>query len=407
MKIEAQADQSTRQPPHILTLVLVAAMGAIGMNMFLPSLPSMTAYFQTTSGVMQFAVSGYLAATALIQLMIGPLSDRFGRRPVLIGCFVLFLIGTLICIYAPSVEILLLGRVVQAFSAAGMVLGRAIVRDLVEPAKAASMIGYVTMGMAVGPMIAPIVGGYLDENLGWQSVFWAMGGMGLVTLMVVLSNLSETNRNRGATFSDQFKQYPILLTSRRFWGYVVTMAFAAGAFFAFLGGGPFIATFHYGLSPSEYGLYFMLISLGYMSGNFISGRKSEKVGIIPMMLMGCVVAAVGLILGLAGIWSGLTSPLAFFGPIFLVGLGNGLTMPNAAAGIVSVRPQLAGSASGLGGSIQIGGGAAIAAIAGIWVAAYPTPDFIMGLMLLSAIISICAGFYVLYVDRQMAGIAAS
>jgi len=155
-------------PPHIITLVAGAALGALSMNMFLPSLPRMAIYFSTPAAVMQLTVSVYLVATAVLQLLIGPLSDRFGRRPVLLVGIVVFMLGTLICMYSTQVEILILGRIIQAFSVAGLVLSRAIVRDLVSADKAASMIGYVTMGMAIGPMIAPTIGGILDETFGWQ-----------------------------------------------------------------------------------------------------------------------------------------------------------------------------------------------------------------------------------------------
>ena len=165
---------------------MAAALGAISMNMFLPSMPAMADHFGTSSAVMQLAISGYLGATSVLQLVAGPLSDRYGRRAILLTCFWLFLLGTFICLSASSIEIFLFGRIVQAFSAGGLVLSRAIVRDLVDTKKAASMIGYVTMGMTLGPMIAPILGGFLDENYGWQAVFWAKVLIGVFVLVIVL-----------------------------------------------------------------------------------------------------------------------------------------------------------------------------------------------------------------------------
>ncbi len=171
-------------PPHILTLVLMAGLGAMNMSAFLPSLPDMTTYFETRYDVMQLSVSGYLAVTALLQLVIGPVSDRYGRRSVMLTCQGIFVVATLGCIVAPTVEIFLFFRMLQGAVAAGLVLSRAIVRDMVPQDEAASMIGYVTMGMALVPMVAPMIGGALDQAFGWHSVFWflAIGGAAVMAL---------------------------------------------------------------------------------------------------------------------------------------------------------------------------------------------------------------------------------
>ncbi|MEM6480113.1 MAG: MFS transporter, partial [Pseudomonadota bacterium] len=165
-------DKST--PPHLSTLILVAGLSALGMNIFLPSLPGMTAYFETSYAVMQLSVALYLAFNAGVQLVIGPLSDRFGRRPVLLIGIALFMLATLGCIFAPSVEVFLIFRMAQAAIVVGMVLSRAIVRDLVEQDQAASMLGYLTMGMSIVPMLGPAVGGFLDDAFGWRANFWLL-----------------------------------------------------------------------------------------------------------------------------------------------------------------------------------------------------------------------------------------
>lgn len=150
-------------PPHILTLVIATAVSALATNVFLPSLPGIARHFEADYAVAQLTVSIYLAATAFLQLGIGPASDRFGRRPVMLACLGIFVVGSVAALWAPTIEILLAARVLQAFSAAGMVLGRAIVRDTVDTDEAASRIGYITMGMALVPMVAPMIGGLLDE----------------------------------------------------------------------------------------------------------------------------------------------------------------------------------------------------------------------------------------------------
>jgi DHA1 family bicyclomycin/chloramphenicol resistance-like MFS transporter len=389
-------------PPHIMTLVLATASGSVAMNVFLPSLPGMARYFQADYAVVQLTVSLYLAATAVLQLLIGPLSDRFGRRPVMLVCFVIFMVGTLAAIYAPTIELLLTCRLLQAFSAAGMVLSRAIVRDTVGPDEAASKIGYVTMGMTLAPMIGPIIGGYLDEIYGWQSTFLLTLGFGFFAFVVVFVDLGETNRNTSSSFAAQIKTYPELFASRRFWGYTLTAAFTSGAFFAFLGGGPYVATQMLDMTPSDYGLYFAILGLGYMLGNFLSGRFSRNVGINRMMLSGNLVATTGMAIAIILFAAGYDHALSLFGPAFFTGVGNGITLPNANAGIVSVRPHLAGSASGLGGAMQIGGGAALSVIAGAALSPTTGPYPLLYVMGFSSLAAVVATLYVMHVARRQA-----
>jgi DHA1 family bicyclomycin/chloramphenicol resistance-like MFS transporter len=399
-KPTARAFLNPATPPHITTLVVATAVGSLSMNVFLPSLPGMARFFDADYAVMQLTVSLYLAATAILQIFIGPASDRFGRRPVMLVCFGLFLFGTIAAIYAPTVELLLVFRILQAFSAGGMVLSRAIVRDTVEPNKAASKIGYITMGMALVPMIGPMIGGILDELYGWRSTFLLALAFGFFALLMVYFDLGETNRSRSANLAAQFRTYPELLGSRRFWGYTATAAFTSGAFFAFLGGGPYVSTEILNLTPSQYGLYFAIISLGYMLGNFMSGRFSARIGINRMMLGGNVIAVAGMALALLLFASGLSHALCLFGPAFFTGVGNGITLPNANAGIVSVKPHLAGSASGLGGAMQIGGGAVLSVVAGVLLSPGSGPYPLLWIMLLSSLVAACFTLYVMHVARQ-------
>ena len=389
-----------RTAPHITTLVIATATGALAMNVFLPSLPAMARYFQADYAVVQLAVSLFLAATAVLQLFIGPASDRYGRRPVMLGCFAIFIVATSAAIFAPSIEFLLVCRVLQAFAAAGMVLSRAIVRDTVSADLAASRIGYITMGMTLVPMLGPVVGGFLDEIYGWQSTFVLTLAFGIVSFAVVYADLGETNRNRSTSLGAQFAAYPELLRSRRFWGYTLTAAFTSGAFFAFLGGAPYISSEVLHLSPSDYGLYFALIGIGYMIGNFLSGRFSSRIGINRMMLTGNTIAVAGMVLALLLFWGGYYHPLSLFGPTMFTGIGNGITLPNANAGIVSVRPHLAGSASGLGGALQIGGGAGLSVVAGALLTPDSGPYPLLWVMLLSSLAAVFSTGYVILVARR-------
>ena len=342
--------------------MIASAVGPLALNAFLPSLPGMARYFDVDYGLVQLALSLYLVSMALLQLVIGPASDRYGRRPALLVSFTIFLFATLAAIVAPNIYVLLACRMVQAFAAAGIVLSRAIVRDTVGTEDAASQIGYITMGMSVMPMIAPFLGGFLEELYGWKGSFWLTFGFGLVALIVVWRDLPETNANRSASFGAQFRSYPQLIGSSRFWGYTLTATFASGAFFAFLGGGPFVSTEMLHLTPSQYGLYFGMIAVGYMIGNFISGRFARQIGMNRIMLLGNIIACVGLVASILLFSADYMHALSLFGPAAFVGMGNGMTLPSANAGMVSVSPHLAGSASGLGSTITLGGGAFFAAL---------------------------------------------
>lgn len=351
-------------PPHVSTLILIAGLSALNMSIFLPSLKGMAEYFGTDYAVMQFAVSGYLAATAVLQVMVGPLADRYGRRPILLGATAIFVVATLGCLFAPTAGIFLAFRMLQAVVATGMVLSRAIVRDIFPPAESASMIGWVTMGMALVPMVGPMIGGALDELSGWQASFAFLAAAGVAVGVLAWSDLGETVAGTGVGFAQQARTYPELFASPRFWGYALCAAFGSGAFFALLGGASFVSDTVFGLSPLWTGIALGSPAIGYAIGNGISGRYSVAVGINKMALAGTLVSSCGMGLSLLLSLGGLSNPLAFFSLCTFLGLGNGLLMPNATAGLLSVRPELAGTASGLGGAIMIGGGAVLAALAG-------------------------------------------
>lgn len=389
-------------PPHILTLILLAGMSAVVMNMFLPSLPNMTEYFHTDYRLMQLSVALYLAVSAVMQIIVGPISDNIGRRPVVLWGISLFLLATLGCIFAPSAEIFLVFRMCQAVIAVAMVLSRAVVRDMFEQDQAASMIGYVTMGMAVVPMISPMVGGVLDELFGWRATFWAFFVLGAGTLWLAWADLGETKNASGKSMRAQFGDYPELLSSHRFWGYSLAAGFCSGAFFAYLGGAPFVGSVVFGMTPSQLGFYFGAPAIGYFAGNFFTGRYATRFGVNKLVLWGCLANAFGTVVSLVIFLAGHGSPASFFGMMTLIGIGNGLAIPNASAGMLSVRPYLAGTASGLGGAIMIGGGAALSALAGAMLGpttgAYP----LLYIMLVTSLAGVAAILWVYWRERRLA-----
>ncbi len=360
----ARMTARTRTPPHILTLVALISVSTLAMNLFLPSLPAMTAHFGTTDNVMQLAVGLYLAVNAVLQLVVGPLSDRYGRRPVVLWGIALFMVATLGCLWAPTVGTFLAFRMAQAAIVTAMVLSRAVVRDLYPQDQAASMLGYVTMGMSVVPMLGPMLGGVLQSSFGWQSNFWLLLGAGAALWAWTWRDMGETATRSSGSLLEQVRQYPELLRSRRFWGYCASSACASGAFFAYLGGAPFVGDQVFGMDPATLGLFFGAPALGYLVGNGLSGRFSSRHGIDRMIVWGATVQFTGLSTLALLTLAGFTSHWVFFGFMTTVGLGNGLVIPNATAGMLSVRPQLAGTASGLGGGIMLGGGAALSVLAG-------------------------------------------
>lgn len=387
-------------PPHIATLIAVAGVSALAMNIFLPSMPEMARHFGTTAGVMNLSIAGYLGVNALLQLAIGPVADRIGRRPVILAGLVLFILASLGCMFAPTVEVFLFCRMVQAIVAVCFAVSRAMIRDMVPPEEAASMIGYVTMGMAVVPTIGPAIGGELDRAFGWQASFAALALAGIAVLAMCFADLGETQMRgpkapatRGGTVE--------LLRSPRFWGYCMATALCSGAFFAYLGGAPFVGSTVFGLTPGQLGYFIGLPALGYALGNFLSGRFSRRTGIDRMVLWGAMITAGSTALSLALTYIDLTNAWTFFGLMTFVGVGNGMVIPNATSGMLSVRPHLAATASGLGGAMMLGGGAALSALAGALVNAGSGAAPLQWIMWLPSMAAVGCAYYVIQRTRAL------
>ncbi len=346
----------TERKPSLAILIAISAIGPMALNIFIPSMPGMRAVFDTEYAVIQLTLTGYLFAIAIAQIFLGPLSDRFGRRPVLLFGMILFIAGSIGCMAATTITELIIGRVVQAAGGcAGLVLSRAIVRDLWDRDTSASMLGYITMAMVLAPMFAPSIGGYLDVWFDWRASFAFMGVLGFIVLGASWLTLHETIKSvrpmPGVT--GIARDFRTLLQIPLFRSNALCGAFAVAIFFSFLAGAPFIMEQLLGRSKVEYGLYFMLSATGYMTGNFLSGRFSRKYGTDAMVMAGnlIAVAGAGLLVLLATL--GILNPIAIFLPMLIIGVSNGLTIPNTLANAVSVRPEMAGAASGLAGFLQL------------------------------------------------------
>ena len=384
-------------PPHIFTLILLASISALTMNIFLPSLPNIASDLNSSTSILGLSVGIYLASSAVLQLIIGPFSDQFGRRPLILWSLIIFCLSTLATVFVTSTAQFLLLRVFQAISASCMVLARAIVRDTTESIeKAGSKIAYVTMGMALVPMVGPAIGGLLDYQYGWEASFWVLCLLGLVILIIAFFDVGETLSDHNQSFLEQISTYPSLLRSKRFWGYCLSSAFVSGAFFSYLGGAPFVGNEVFGLEPKDLGFWFGAPAIGYILGNFLSGRFSTKIGLDKMIFLGVTTALLGISVSLTISFLGQGSMLSFFGFMTLVGLGNGMSIPNATAAMMSINPKLAGTAAGLGSAIMIGGGAGLSAIANFILIPGSSEVPLIMLMWVSVFCGLCSVAYVNY-----------
>lgn len=379
----------------------MTGLSALNMSIFLPSLNAMADYFDTSYAVMQLSLSGYLAATAILQVIVGPISDRFGRRPVVLAGIGIFILATLGALLAPNVETFLFFRLLQACVATSMALSRAIVRDMVDQDQAASTIGYITMGMALVPMVGPMVGGFLDQLFNWQATFVFLMIAGSAVFTICFLDQGETVAGDGMPFSEQVKTYPELLRSPRFWGYTMCATFASGAFFALLGGTSFVASTVFGLSPVLSGVAIGVPAVGYLAGNFFTARYAVRFGVNKMALLGSSLLVFGMGTSLSLSLLDVSNPLVFFGFCLFVGLGNGTVLPNTMAGSVSVRPHLAGTASGLSGAIMVGGGAALSAWSGALLTVETGTLPLQWIMFGTSVLAVVSILLVIWRDRQI------
>ncbi|WP_037254950.1 multidrug effflux MFS transporter [Roseobacter sp. SK209-2-6] len=391
--------QSAQTPPHMLSLIFVTALAVLSLNMFLPSLARIAADFEVSYAQVNLALGGYLALSALLQLIMGPLSDRFGRRPVMLASLALFGVASVGCVLAQDFWVFLGFRLLQGMVVAGQVVSRAAIRDMYSTKEAASKLGYVTMAMALAPMLGPMLGGALDMAFGWRSgfVLYALLGFGLLGLC--WADWGETNFQRASTFGKQMQSYPELFTSRRFWGYSLCMAFSIGGFYAFITGAPLVAEAWFDLSPAMLGLGIGIITGGFMVGNFVTGRLAHRVPLNNLILAGRISAILGPVVGLTFFVADRGHELIFFGAAICVGFGNGLTVANASAGLMSVRPHLAGSAAGLSGALTVALGAVMTTLTGVLVTPESAPLIVLAIILGSSLCAFAAILYVRWLDR--------
>ena len=373
----------------IILLAAVSALGPVGMQILLPALPVIKQKFYVTNDVAQLTLSLSMLAIAIGTLVYGPLSDKFGRKRVMLIGIVITIFGSIVCFVADSIMLLISGRFIQAFGGAvGLVLARAIVRDVYGPEEAARVIATLVMVMVVLPMMSPALGGELMQRFGFESVFIVIAFASAIAFVFLFLWLPETLA-KPVPFEgvkSMLMTFSKLFASRVFCGYAFCVTFVSVVFFSFISAAPEIMVSVLKRPPTEYGYYFIMIPAGFMTGNYVARHYGRTISIDNMIAIGASIGVFGIVLALLLQTLGMSSPVALFLPIALAVFGNGITLPNAQAAAINEFPEYAGTASGLTGFLQM----AVSSVAAQAVAlifngtVYP----LLGLMLVASIISL-------------------
>jgi DHA1 family bicyclomycin/chloramphenicol resistance-like MFS transporter len=391
----AGATQSgaTRAPPRtapVWLLIGATALGPMALNIYVPAMPRLVTAFETDVATIGLTLSLYLVALGAGQLACGPIADRWGRRPTLLGGLALYAVAALFCAAATSIGMLIAGRIVQALGGcAAVVVVRAIIRDCYDRERGASVLAFVTMAMTVAPALSVTMGGYLVERFDWRAGFVVLIACALALLAAAIRRLPETQVRRaaGGGLVATVAAYRTVLRSPVFGGFALCLAFTSAAFFAFVAGAPFVVVQVLGRTESEYGVSFLMVSGGYIAGSFVAARCSVRLGVDWMIIGGTVIALAGCATLVACAQAGALGMLTLFLVMGLIAIGNGISQPNATAAAIEVDPRVAGTASGLVGFAQmaIGGVATIAVAVLADGTAVPMIAVMMGSTVLAAI----------------------
>jgi len=346
---------TSRRPPSLALLSAVTALAFCSLHMVVPVLPLLAVVFDDSAARVQLVLSLYLAGIAAGQLVYGPASDRFGRRPVLIAGLAMFLAGTVLCALAWSLAALIAGRVLQALGAcAGIVLSRAIIRDVYDREAAARGLALVMMVMTLAPAVSPTLGAYLAVWVDWRAIFLLLGALGAAVFLAVVLRLGETNHHRvRLNVAGMAGAYDALFRSPAFVAFTVCSACTSASWFTFIAAAPHVLSYALHQPPSTYGLMILLPMATYMTGNAVAARFAQRIGSLRLLLAGRIIAFAGALC--LAFWGGFgaLSVWALFVPIALAEIGDGMTQPAVMAAALSIEPRLAGTAAGLMGFLQM------------------------------------------------------
>jgi DHA1 family bicyclomycin/chloramphenicol resistance-like MFS transporter len=391
----------SRGAPSLTLLAAVTALGFCALHMVVPALPLLVIAFDDSPARVQLVLTLYLAGIAGGQLVYGPLSDRFGRRPVLIAGLVVFLIGTLLCGLAWSLTALIFGRVLEACGAcAGIVLGRAIIRDVYDREAAARGLAIVMMAMSLAPAISPAIGAYLAEWVDWRAIFALLGILGAIVLALTVAQLGETNTHPARLhLVGMVGSHIALLRSPQFMGFALCSACTTASWFTFIASAPHVLAETLGEPPSTYGLMILMPMATYILGNAAAARFALRLGSLRLLILGRTIALTGAVaMTLWYFCAGLSAWMVFL-PVALAEIGDGLSQPAAMAAGLSIEPRLAGTASGLMGFLQM----TVAALGTLVVALLPLQIAVSMIVVVGGFIALALGFGIFALRRPRSG----
>jgi DHA1 family bicyclomycin/chloramphenicol resistance-like MFS transporter len=330
-----------------VALISVTFIGPLSLHLFIPAISAVKEAFGVSTGMAQLTMSLAMLSMAFFTVAYGGLSDRFGRRRVLLSGLVLFTCGAAACMVAASMPMLLAGRILQGAGAGcGVVLARAIARDVYGQDRVAQVIAYLTAAYVLGPMLAPPIGGQLTVLFGWRALFVLASTVGLLVILAVIFGVPETRTRSAARPHGVFAGYKSLLRSPRFVGFMLQPGLLSAAFYTQATAASFLAAEHLGADAAKIGFWFFAFPIGFMTGSFISGRIGANRSIEFMTILGGVIGVVNGALLVGWFYFGGISMAALYIPGIFVSLAQGLSMPYAQAGAMAVNTELAGSASG-------------------------------------------------------------
>jgi len=352
----------TSSPPRAPASTLLVAnllgqitFGLLAMTICLPSMQEWGAIFDADQAAVQLTFSAFVVAFGGLQLVYGPLSDRHGRKVVLMTGLVLAAAGSMLAAMSTSLSGLTAARLLQgAGCAAGMVIGRSMVQDLFEGPQRTRVMAYVGMAMGLTPPLATVIGGQLHVRLGWQSNFVLATVLAVVMLLAAWLGIAADRKAQVAGtywWRDMRTAYARLAREPAFLLYVAILSLTTGSFFAFLAGAPIVLR-SYGVGPDGVGWYIMLPPMAYIAGNYLTSSLVRRHNDRQLMRFGQGLTLAGLVLMLALALAGVDTPLAFAMPLMLLGIGHGLLMPVCLSGTVSLLPGLAGAAAAVAGLMQ-------------------------------------------------------